>query len=168
MSDLISIELLLDADTESRVRADWDSLAAAGLSSIGANPSASNRPHITLLVRPELSPQSFAHAIAALPIVVALGAPIVFRHGDRGVLARPVLPSEDLLALHHAVHAAVPPGEDAPHTAPGEWTPHVTLARRLRLDSLDDALRVLGPAHTGTGVALRRWDSLRSEVTALP
>lgn len=163
----MSIELLLDAGTEAAVRADWERLAAAGLSSLGAHRSASNRPHVTLLVRPSLAPHPFTAALARLPIVVCLGDPIVFAHGERGVLARPILRNVELEDLHRAVHASVPPGEDAPHTTPGEWTPHVTLARRLRLVDLDRALDLLGPAQSGTGVALRRWDSASAEVTDL-
>lgn len=167
MSDVVSIELLLDPDTEARVRADWDALAAAGLSSLAAHRAPSNRPHITLLVRPALADIRFTDAIAQLPIRVTLAAPIVFRHGDRGVLARRVVPTDELLRLHGAVHEAVPPGPDAAHTVPGEWTPHVTLARRLRLASLPDALRLVGPEHAGVGVALRRWDSAIATVTDL-
>lgn len=164
---VVSIELLLDPDTEARVRADWDALAAAGHSSLAAHTSPSNRPHVTLLVRPELAPIAFVDAIRLLPLRVTLGAPIVFRHGDRGVLARHVVPSEELLRLHRAVHDEAPPGPDAAHTAPGDWVPHVTLARRLRLESLPDALRLIGAEHSGSAVALRRWDSAAATVTAL-
>jgi 2'-5' RNA ligase len=164
---VVSIELLFDPDTEARVRADWDALAAAGLSSLAAHTSPSNRPHVTLLVRPDLAITAFADAIRLLPLRVVLGAPIVFRHGDRGVLARHIVPSEELLRLHRAVHDAAPPGPDAAHTAPGDWVPHVTLARRLRLESLPDALRLIGAEHAGSGVELRRWDSATTTVTTL-
>ncbi|HEX5728098.1 2'-5' RNA ligase family protein [Microbacterium sp.] len=164
---MVSIELLLDPDTEASVRADWDGLAAAGLSSLAAHRSASNRPHVTLLVRTALEAVSFTEAADLLPLPILLGAPIVFRHGDRAVLARQVIPSEQLLRLHRVVHSAAPAGEDAAHTVPGEWTPHVTLARRLPLARLSDALLLLGPAHRGTGVALRRWDSASATVSYL-
>ncbi|GAA1962507.1 2'-5' RNA ligase family protein [Microbacterium deminutum] len=167
MPDLVSIELVLDPDTESRVRADWHRLADAGLPSLASRRAASNRPHLTLMVRPVLNEMGFADAVAQLPVVITLAEPIVFRHGDSGVLARRVVPSQDLLRLHRVVHAALPPGEDAAHTTPGHWTPHVTLARRLRLDVLPEALLLLGPAHTGTGIALRRWDSAVARVTPI-
>jgi len=167
VSDVVSIELLLDAVSEAAVRADWERLAAAGHSSLAAHTASSNRPHVTLLVRRALAPHPFEDAVALLPLALTLGEPVVFRRGDRGVLARRVVPTDDLLRLHAAVHEAVPPGADAPHTAPGAWTPHVTLARRLRRDALDDALRLLGPERTGTGVALRRWDSAAREVTPI-
>ena len=168
MSAIVSIELLLDPETESRVRADWARLAEAGLSSLASHRSPSSRPHVTLLVRPHLEPVVFADAAGLLPIPVVLAAPIIFRHGDRGVLAWGVEPGEELLRLHGVVHATAPPGADAPHTAPGEWTPHVTLARRLRVEDLAVALDVLPRQHAGRGVALRRWDSASATVTPLP
>lgn len=167
MSDVVSIELLLDDETEALVRADWERLAQAGHSSLAAHRAPSNRPHITLLVRAALEPISFAEAAALLPFSVALGAPILFPHDDRAVLARSVVLDNALLSMRRAVYEAAPPGEDAPHTEPDAWTPHVTLARRLRLASLDDALGLLGPELVGTAVALRRWDSSTRTVTPL-
>ncbi len=167
MSDVVSIELLLDDEAETAVRADWSRLAQAGHSSLAAHTSPSNRPHITLLVRPSLPPIDFTAAISLLPVTVVLGEPIVFSHGDRGVFARSVVMDETLVALRRAVYENAPPGEDAPHTEPGAWTPHVTLARRLRLASLDEALGLLGPVRVGLGVALRRWDSRTRTVTQL-
>lgn len=167
VSSVVSIELLLDDAAEARIRDDWRLLEQAGMSSLGAHRAPSNRPHVSLLVRHDLPPIRFAVAVGMLPVGVELDEPVVFEHGDRGVLAWLVRPTAQLLELHRAVHAAVPPGEDAPHTAPGEWTPHVTLARRLRLDALDDALSLLGPPLAGAGVSLRRWDAATATVRAL-
>jgi 2'-5' RNA ligase len=165
MTDVISIELLLDAETEARVRADWKRLADAGLSSLGAHRAPSNRPHITMLVRATLPSIAFTTAVGLLPVRIDLAEPVTFTHGDRAVFAWRVVPTEELHDLHRAVHAAAGEGEDAPHTAPGAWTPHITLARRLRLASLPEALNLIGLPLTGTGVALRRWDSASSTVT---
>ncbi len=104
-------------------------------------------------------------AVGLLPVRIDLAEPVTFTHGDRAVLAWRVAPTEELRDLHRAVHAAAGEGEDAPHTTPGAWTPHITLARRLRLASLPEALDLIGPPLTGTGVALRRWDSASSTVT---
>ncbi|MDN3494775.1 2'-5' RNA ligase family protein [Planococcus sp. APC 4015] len=164
---VVSIELILDDASDELVRADWRRLADAGHSSLAAHTAASNRPHITVLVRPALASLAFTEAVAMLPLRVSLGEPIVFAHGDRGVLARPVTPTDGLLALHRAVHEAAGPGEDEPHTSSEEWMPHVTLARRLRLTSLDSALALLGGEHDATVVALRRWDSATRTVTPL-
>ncbi|MEV8370739.1 2'-5' RNA ligase family protein [Microbacterium sp. NPDC064584] len=169
MADVVSIELVLDDATDARVRADWRALADAGMSSLGAHTSPSNRPHLTLLARPTLdAPRAaFARAAATLPVSVTLAEPVVFAHGDRGVLAWRVEPSDELRALHTAVHTAAGSGEDLPHTAAADWTPHVSLARRLRLDALPDALALIGPPIAGTGTTLRRWDAASATITVL-
>jgi len=167
MGSIVSIELLLDARTEELVRADWMRLAAAGFSSMAGHPSPSNRPHITLLVRRNLPPVAFTKVTTLLPMPIALAEPITFRHGDRAVLARGVVPGEELLALHQLIHDLAPAGDDLPHTRPGEWTPHVTLARRLPVESLADAVALLDGPRSALAVGLRRWDSLTATVTPL-
>jgi 2'-5' RNA ligase len=164
---VVSVELVLDDETEAAVRAEWAALGEAGLSSLAAHTAESNRPHITLLVRTQLATFD-ASAITARPAFdVRLGAPLLFGVGDRRVLARSVVPSGDLLALHRDVHEAAGPGDDAPHTAPGAWTPHVTLARRLRVRDIEQALGAVGGDLRGTARALRRWDAATRTVTAL-
>ncbi len=162
-----SIELLLDPTTEAAVRAEWDALAARGMSSLAAHTSASNRPHLTLLARADLPPfdASGLADIAAFPITV--GAPLLFGTGDRRVLVRSILPTADLHELHAAVHAAVGPGDDAPHTAPGEWMPHIALARRLRVADLPAALALVDGDIRGRAVTVRRWDPGTAAVTTL-
>jgi hypothetical protein len=46
------------------------------------------------------------------------------------------------------------------HTSPGQWTPHVTLGRRIAPDRLADGVRVAGlPAEiVGSFAGLRHWD----------
>ncbi|WP_413354449.1 2'-5' RNA ligase family protein [Microbacterium sp. 1P06AB] len=161
---VVSIELEFDAATERAVRAEWQALADAGLSSLAAHTSPSNAPHVTLLVRPSVSLASVPLP-AAFP--VTLGAVVLFGAGERRVLARSVVPSAELLALHAAVHEAAGAGDDAPHTAPGEWMPHVTLARRIKVTDLERALPLLGEPITGTARGLRRWDAASATVTEL-
>ncbi|GMA29657.1 2'-5' RNA ligase family protein [Arenivirga flava] len=105
------------------------------------------------------------------------------------MLARAVVPSAELLALHARLHEGL--GEVDPLTAPGAWTPHVTLARRLRLTQLPEALAALGDepapaaepaasvasqhrvpsARTSIApallVAARHWDPVARAITAL-
>ena len=181
---VVSLELLLDDETDTRVRAEWSALAEAGFSSLAGHTAASNRPHITLLVRgavADLPAQVLADAVS-LPLPITLGAPVLFGAGDRRILARSIIPSEALLTFHARIHAlagpaATPtpshPGGDAPHTRPGEWTPHVTLARRLRLVDLPRALELLDElnpdsgsgAGSGWATTLRRWDAASATVT---
>lgn len=155
-----SVELLLDDESDAAFRAQWTALAEAGLPSQAHHTGASNRPHVTLGVAREVSEESEA-ALAALagavPLRVSLGGLLLL--GDvRGVLARLVVPSAELLDLQARVHAAL--GDTVAHTAPGRWTPHVTLARRLDDDELSRAVTVLqrGVEVEATAVALRRWD----------
>jgi hypothetical protein len=83
--------------------------------------------------------------------------------------------------VHESAGGAAP----VAHTAPGRWTPHVTLASRLSPDQLARAVEVLAdaeearaatapedpavPVPPGAGllVALRRWDSDARTVTIL-
>lgn len=153
-----SIELLFDAVAEAAIRAEWEALAALGLSSLAAHTSASNRPHLTLLARADLGAVDASALADSVSFPVTLGAPLLFGTGDRRVLARSIVPTTELLALHTAVHRASGSGADAPHTAPGEWTPHVTLARRLRAADLAEALGVVGGEIDAEAVAVRRWD----------
>lgn len=139
---------------------------AAGLPSAGRHPGASNRPHVTLLVRGALAPFDAAPLLGrAFP--VTLGAPVLFGAGERRVLARAVVPSAELLALHAGVHAAAGSGVDAAHTVPGQWSPHVTLARRMPLAELPRALPLIGGELHGRAAALRRWDAASATVTDL-
>lgn len=162
-----SIELLLDRDAENAIRAEWDALAARGMSSLARHTSASNRPHVTLVARVDLSPLD-AVVLAGTPsFPLTLGAPVLFGTGDRRVLARSIVPSAELLGLRETILAAAGPGDDAPHTAPGEWMPHVALARRLRIADVAAALELVGGdihAHADT---VRHWDPGTATITTL-
>ncbi|WP_372968360.1 2'-5' RNA ligase family protein [Microbacterium sp.] len=162
-----SIELLLDPAADVAIRAEWEALAARGLSSLAAHTSASNRPHITLVARIGL-PAVEAEVFEDLPAFpVTLGAPLLFGIGARRVLARSVVPTAELLALRTAVHDALGPGTDAPHTATGEWMPHVALARRLRVADLAEALELVGGDIQGHARGVRRWDPEPASITTL-
>jgi len=160
-----SVELLLDDALQAAVRAQWRSLAEAGLPSLGRRTDATNRPHVTLAVSTQPWPDPVERALATavaggVPVPIRLGGVLLFPHGRRCVLARAVVPSAALLGLHarlagtlHDVPGAVP------HLAPGAWTPHVTLARAIEVTQLPTALARLGPGdQSGAGVSVRRWD----------
>lgn len=162
-----SLELTFDGALDAAVRAEWEALRAAGFSSLAAHTAPSNRPHVTLWARLQVGPFAVDGLTGSLPLPVTLGAPLVFGTGDRRVLARSVVPSRGLVALHAAVHALGGPGEDLPHTADGQWLPHVTLARRIRVEQLPAALALLGDDLHGTITGLRRWDAAEKLVTEL-
>jgi 2'-5' RNA ligase len=158
-----SVEVILDDDTDRQIRAEWAVLAEAGLPSQARHTGASNRPHVTLALTETLTEQvadRLAVAVADLPIPVTLGGLLLFGT-SRVVLARLVVPSAALLDLQSRVRAALDYPVD-PHGTfgPGRWTPHVTLARRLRSDQLGIALTQLGVLAPISGelVRARRWD----------
>ena len=158
-----SVELLLDDATDTAVRAQWAALAAAGLPTLGRNVAPSNRPHVTMAARRSIDPAhepALAATAAALPVPVRVGAVACFGRGPF-VLVRLVVASRDLLDLQAAVTQALGPDPATDHHfAPGRWTPHLTLARRLAGDQVGAALSALGGAteHDGYAVACRRWD----------
>lgn len=162
-----AIELLLDPAAEAAIRAEWDALAARGLSSLEAHASASNRPHITLVARVDLAPPP-PDILADIPsFPITLGAPLLFGSGDRRILARSIIPGMELIGLRSLVHDAVGAGADAPHTAPGEWTPHVALARRLRVADLAQALDLVGGEIHAHARSVRHWDPGTAQITTI-
>jgi len=160
-----SVELVFDPDTDAAVRQIWDDLAAAGVRSQAAHTSASNRPHLTLAVAEQLDDGvngALSQTVQRLPLDCCVGAPMLFGAGSF-VLVRLVVPSTELLSLHAEVHriglAHARRGLLA-HACPGQWTPHVTLARRVPASQLATAMTVdgLGREIWGTAVGLRHWD----------
>jgi 2'-5' RNA ligase len=175
-SPVVSVELTLDAASDAAIRADWAALQDAGLSSAGAHPSPSNRPHLSLAVlaagadaRAEELREALDSAAASVPIRIRLSGLLLFPYDDRLVLARAVVPDAALLALHAAVDGTARRWGDAlPRTRPGEWSPHLTVARRLRRDDLPRALELLGgdriPELDVVADAIRIWDARERRV----
>ncbi|WP_380164040.1 2'-5' RNA ligase family protein [Jannaschia sp. R86511] len=170
-----SVELVLGADLEEQVRAQWRALVEADLPSLGRHTGASNRPHVTLGVAQGVGPRDEERLVAAaaavpLPLPVRLGG-LVLLGGHKHVLARLVVPSAALLDLHAAVQRAWQGTLDTPdHMAPGVWTPHVTLALHLNDTQVGQALTALrrmpsaGRDVDGEATGLRRWDSEARQV----
>lgn len=160
-----SVELLFDEETDAAMRRIWDDLADAGVRSLAASTSPSNRPHVTLSVAEQMDDavnDALRPLLAELPLECAIGAPMLFGRGPF-TLVRLVVPTVDLLALQADVHEAclphMSPGS-LPHADPGRWTPHVTLARRVAPDKVADALslRRMSRDRRGTAVGLRYWN----------
>lgn len=156
-----TIEAVFDADTEATVRRLWDELAGAGIPS----QAPASRPHVTLLVTDRLAADVDPPLVPVsrrMPLQCTIGAPVLFGRGG-AVLARLVVPTGELLAMHAEVHRQCRPhlaADPAPNSMPGQWTAHVTLARRIRPAHLGRALRIVSrPAEIRGSVAgLRRWD----------
>jgi 2'-5' RNA ligase len=170
-----SIELTFDPVFEAAFRAEWAALEAAGLPNLGRHPGASNRPHLTVAAGPALEITADLSAAfgrgtphhVPLPVDASVSGLLLFRAGSgRFVLARPVVMSETLLALHRAVLKQAPGAMEL--TQPDQWTPHVTLARRLNAAQVADALDVLGePPAPGRCVAARFWNGETKTLTPL-
>jgi len=166
-----SIELLLDSHSDAAIRAAWQVLADAGLPSQVNVTSSTNRPHITLLAAERISPDGdevLRGLAPRLPIDCVVGAHVVFG-GPRLTLARVIVPSAELLALHAEIYRLALPflsGQPYPHCRPGHWTAHATLGRRFTAAQVGAALALAGevaaevaPDLMAQAVALRRWDS---------
>lgn len=161
-----SIELLLDADSDDAVRAEWDLLRAAGLPTAWRpEPSGSHCPHITLLAAAEIDPgteTSLRNMVADLELSVQLGSPTVFSARKGFILVRQVIASIELLRLQAAITELCGPGLDETFD-PGRWVPHVTLGRRFEADQLGSAVAQLARQERTAEVELRisrcrRWD----------
>ncbi|MBU9765008.1 2'-5' RNA ligase family protein [Mycobacterium sp. TNTM28] len=156
-----SVELIFDPETETVVRGIWDALRDKDIPS----QAPASRPHATLTVAQRID----ADADAALreltdrfPIECRLGATLIFGR-SAGVLARLLVPTGELLDLQAEAYRRCLPflvPAPMPHAEPGQWTPHVTLARRIAPARLTTAVRIAGrPAEiAGHAVGLRHWD----------
>lgn len=168
-----SVELTLDAGADAAVRRQWARLADAGLPSEQRSlPSPSHRPHVTLVAADALADgadERLPPLLAGLELELRLGGLLLLgpRRGSY-VLARQVVVNAPLLALQ-AVVAALCGADPEGHFGPGRWTPHVTLARRVPLDRVEEVLTALGglPDVAGVSRGCRRWDSERRETWEL-
>ena len=156
-----SIELVFDHDTEAVIRRIWADLADAGIPS----QAPASRPHVTLAVAERIAvdvDELLRPVSKQLPLAAAIGAPVLFGRANV-VFARLVVPTTELLALHAEVHRLCLPHivpAPMPNSLPGQWTAHVTLARRVGGGQLGRALRIAGrPLQIdGRFAGLRRWD----------
>ena len=156
-----SVELVFDPDTEGAIRHIWDGLAHAGIPS----QAPASRPHATLTVARLIDPavdELLSPLAARFPLPCRIGAPLLFGRSQL-ILTRLVVPTAELLDVHAEAYRLCvshqSPGPMA-NSLPGQWTCHVTLARRVDGSQLGRALRIAGrPSEIpGQLVGLRRWD----------
>jgi 2'-5' RNA ligase len=156
-----SIELVFDPDTEAAIRGIWQALAAAGIPS----QAPASRPHVTMAVAEGIAAdvdELLRPMAQRLPLNAAIGAPVLFGRANV-VFARLIVPTAELLALHAEVHRLCLPylaPKPMTNSLPGQWTAHVTLARRVGGHQLGRALRIAAkPTQIdGRFGRLRRWD----------
>lgn len=160
-----SVELLFDRDADAAIRRIWDDLTEAGVRSQAAHQAPSNRPHVTLAVAKTMDESvngALRSLLRRLPLRCTIGAPMLFGRRDF-TLVRLMVPSAELLSLHADVHSTCLPHMPTgplPHSEPGQWTPHVTLARRMPADKVQSALTLASVGHqlSAAVVGLRHWD----------
>lgn len=162
-----SIELTFAGAADARIRADWATLAGAGVPSLAGHTAPSNSPHITLAAGTDLQLSLEAQAVLRiLPVGIEFSGVLVFPGGPgKYVLARSVVPTQQLVELHRLVHAEV--AGALPFTRPDSWTPHVTLARRVPHQLLGKAVEILDLRLEGQCTDARLWDSGTKTVTSL-
>jgi hypothetical protein len=156
-----SIELVFDRDTEAAIRRIWEGLADVGIPS----QAPASRPHATMVVAEHIAADVdglLGSVSQRLPLDCVVGAPLLFGRA-KVVLARLVVPTSELLAVHAEVYRlCLPHVAPAPiaNCLPGQWTAHITLARRVGGAQLGRALRIAGrPSEIHGSIAgLRRWD----------
>jgi 2'-5' RNA ligase len=163
-----SVELTLDPSAEAAVVAQWDRLAAAGVTRRQRpEPSGNHVPHITLYAAdaiPEAVEPVLRELVVGLDLSVRVGAVMIFgpRNG-RCILVRHVTASLELLELQQRVAQACGAEPDG-QFGPGHWSPHVTLARGVAVDQLGVAATALARPRTDLVAKVRRcrrWDGKR-------
>jgi 2'-5' RNA ligase len=161
-----SVELLLDDATDAEIRAQWDRLGDAGLPTARrSTPSPSHAPHITLWAGDAIDSGDdtvLPALFADLDLELLIGSLVLFGPRRGGyVLVRQVVGSRALLDLQQRVVQTLRTPAYAGFED-GHWSPHVTLARRVRADQVAPGLGILAacPSELVTRVQHgRRWDS---------
>jgi 2'-5' RNA ligase len=162
-----SVELTLDPPAQAALVAQWDRLAAAGLTKPKhPEPHGHHLPHITLYAAdsiPDAAESVLPEIVAGVSLAVHIGALMIFgpRKGEC-ILVRQGAASVELLELQQRVALACradPEGQ----FARGRWSPHITLARRIPSDHVGKVVRVLGSRGEldATISRCRRWDGRR-------
>jgi 2'-5' RNA ligase len=157
------VELLLDSRLDATVRREQEALVEAGVARQlrrGGDPAV---PHITVGVAASI-PADIEDALRAIDhgvgLELRLGG-LLLLGGRSTVLVRTVVPTVPLLELQATVWDALRGCPGMPdNLAPGRWTPHVTLVRRVGPPDLSTAVDVLGERTTAEGsvAGMRRWD----------
>jgi 2'-5' RNA ligase len=162
-----SVELTLDSSAEAALVAQFDRLAAAGVTQPKRpQPHDHHLPHLTLYAAdaiPTAAESVLPELVAGIHLTVRIGSLMIFgpRNGEC-ILVRHVLASVELLELQQRVAIACE-ADPAGQFGPGRWSPHVTMARRVPTDHVGKAVRVLGSRGEldATFERCRRWDGNR-------
>jgi hypothetical protein len=166
-----AIELYFEPDAERRFRALWTALDAAGVPSLADHTHRRHRPHLSLAVADEFTPEPTAAALGALPLHVTLSFQYVGQFPG-GVLWLGPAPTEALLALQREAVARLDAAEVPiwPLYRPDLWVPHSTLSMAARgpgvAKSVQSCFDVLPLEARLVSAAV--VDHTRGQFTALP
>lgn len=141
----LSVCLLPDQRTDRAVRALWSRLEAAGIATLASHTHGHHRPHLTLASLLTYDLDQVRSALTALPaqepLAIDFEAVGMFRRSRCWLAPVPV---ESLLVRQRLVVETVTATGAELHRnyRPGAWTPHLTLAPRLRLEQLATVARL--------------------------
>ena len=141
----LSVCLLLDPASQTRVRRLWDRLEEAGVRTLATHTHGRHVPHLTFASLLGADLDRVVDALVRLPA----RDPLAIRFDGLGMFPRsrcwlaPAVPGELLPRQAAAVEAARRGGAVVHRNyEPGTWLPHLTLAPRLHLDDLPTVARV--------------------------
>ncbi|GHH76230.1 2'-5' RNA ligase family protein [Promicromonospora soli] len=157
----LAVCLLFDGPTERVLRRLWQRLEADGVPTLATHTHGQHVPHLSLAVLRSWDLDKVRAAVEALPdagpTTVRFDAIAAFRRGRMNLV--PAVTST-LVARQEQVVEALGATEDElhKHYVPGVWTPHVTVATRVRLEKtplvLEAAYEILPLTGTMTRAAL--------------
>ena len=150
-----SLDAVLTAADDARIRDLWSRLQDAGLPSRGDHRSFSNRPHLTLTSAPTLPPACIRYA-ESLADRLPLTFPVAgLRFFETSNIAHLLLTADGWLdnEVRELRERSQDPHRDRP------WTPHITLSGRLLPPQATRAREVLidVPGEV-TLVGITHWD----------
>lgn len=141
---LAALEAVLDPESDAAVRACWAALDEAGLPSQAQHRGATNAPHVTLVSAPVIGAPHVAVATTLLapnlPAGMTVAGWVLFGEDSRYTLA---LLGAAPAALVSAVDVL---GRAVGDPREGAWVPHVTVARHIGAEQIEQAMEVLDAA----------------------
>ena len=157
----LAVCLLFDGPTERVLRRLWQRLEDKGVQTLASHTHGRHVPHLSLAVLRSWDLDTVRAAVERLPdagpTAVRFDAVAAFRRGRMNLV--PAVTST-LAARQERVVDALGATEDElhKHYVPGRWTPHVTVATRVRLEQtpqvLEAAYEILPLTGTMTRAAL--------------
>jgi 2'-5' RNA ligase len=157
----LAVCLLFDGPTERVLRRLWQRLESDGVPTLATHTHGRHVPHLSLAVLRSWDLDKVRAAVEALPdagpLTVQFDAIAAFRRGRMSLV--PAATTELVARQERVVEALGATADELhKHYVPGTWTPHVTVATRVRLEQtplvLEAAYEILPLTGTLTGAAL--------------